>query len=90
MRTLKITTLNPAKDGWVDRDMLMLHACFQILVDFVEKEDGLNQWGNNEVVSELKHLYNWWKKDLHYNIFEYKEAQAHLIRLINVREFLWS
>lgn len=35
MYRLKIKTL---RGGWHDRDQIMLHACFQILVDFVEKE----------------------------------------------------
>ena len=35
MKYLKIHTL---KKGWRDRDSIMLHAAFQILVDFVELE----------------------------------------------------
>ena len=35
MKILKINTLNKC---WCDRDDLLLHAAFQILVDFVEKE----------------------------------------------------
>ena len=42
MRTLKINTLPSVKEqSWCDRDTIMLHACFQILVDWVEKEGGL-------------------------------------------------
>ena len=37
MRILKIDSLPNAKQ-WVDRDHIMLHACFQILQDCVEKE----------------------------------------------------
>ncbi|MEK7224838.1 MAG: hypothetical protein AAB221_04060 [Bacteroidota bacterium] len=32
---LKITTLNK---GWRDKDSVLLHACFQLLSDFVEQE----------------------------------------------------
>jgi hypothetical protein len=32
---LKIDTL---EDGWCDKDSVLLHACFQLLSDFVEKE----------------------------------------------------
>jgi len=39
MRNLKIHSLPSAKE-WVDRDEIMLHACFQILVDFIDKEHG--------------------------------------------------
>lgn len=35
MRTLKIKSLGKS---YVDKDTLMLHACFQILVDFVNEE----------------------------------------------------
>jgi len=34
MKTLKIQNLN----GCQDRDIIMFHACFQVLKDFVEKE----------------------------------------------------
>ena len=43
MRTLKITTLPSVKEQpWCDRDYIMFHACFQLLTDWVEQEDGLN------------------------------------------------
>lgn len=32
---LKIETLN---DEWLDKDMIILHACFQILSDCIEKK----------------------------------------------------
>ncbi len=35
MKSLKIKSLNK---GYCDRDVLLLHANFQILKDFVEKE----------------------------------------------------
>ena len=35
MKYLKIHTL---EKGWCDRDEIMLHAVFQILVDFMEQE----------------------------------------------------
>jgi hypothetical protein len=34
MKTLNIRTLT----GYCDKDEIMLHACFQLLVDFVQKE----------------------------------------------------
>ena len=33
--------------GWHDRDSLMFHACFQLLVDFVELEQPFNRKGFN-------------------------------------------
>jgi len=38
MRILKIESL-PNATQWVDRDHIMLHACFRILQDCVEKEN---------------------------------------------------
>lgn len=62
--------------GWIDRDRLVLHACFVILANFIEKEDpqcGLrelpdnwsrqdwDQWDRPD--KELRALYNWWTKE---------------------------
>ncbi len=66
MHTLKIQTLTK---GWHDRDEILLHAAFQILVDFVEQEKP------NQIVDynydaehrrrwkEITSLYRWWKKE---------------------------
>ena len=38
-RNLQIESLPAEQDNsWVDRDTILLHAAFQVLVDFVEKE----------------------------------------------------
>jgi hypothetical protein len=58
---------NGYKWGWIDRDNLMYNACFNILVDFVEKEmiPGPVDWDHNEDArkwrDEYLALYNWWK-----------------------------
>ena len=36
LNLLKIETLN---DEWLDKDVIILHACFQILCDCIEKEN---------------------------------------------------
>lgn len=63
---LKISTLPWT---WVDRDHILLHAMFQVLVDFVEKENNpgivcwecdLSHWVAWE---EIMDLYHWWKYD---------------------------
>ena len=65
MKYLKIGTL--AK-GFHDKDELLLHAVFQILVDFVEKEDPetVVDWNADRryraAWKEIKELYTWWKK----------------------------
>lgn len=64
MRYLKIETLDK---GWCDRDQVLLHAAFQILVDFIEKEHPESiDWNYNglhrRVWREIKSLYRWWKE----------------------------
>ena len=65
MRYLKINTL---EKGWYDKDEVLLHAAFQLLIDFIEQEkpDKIVDWNANElhrkVWKEIKLLYKWWKK----------------------------
>ena len=63
MKILKIHTL---EKGWSDKDHVILHAAFQLLVDFVEQEKPAKivAWNFN---AEHKHawkeicaLYTWW------------------------------
>jgi hypothetical protein len=64
MKYLKIHTL---EKGWQDRDEIMLHAAFQILVDFVEQEkpDEIVDWNADDTYKrawrEICELYKWWK-----------------------------
>ena len=90
MRHLKIDSL-PGSKIWIDRDHIMLHACFQILQDCVEKEDLLNHCNyeaHKQQVDEVRFLYNWWmerKKDWG---DEDTEDDEMLIRLMKIRTFL--
>ncbi|MBI4670939.1 MAG: hypothetical protein HY741_04620 [Chloroflexi bacterium] len=65
MKLLKIQTLDK---GWHDRDEILLHACFQVLVDFVEQEkpDQILDWSHSDesrrVWKEIMSLYRWWKE----------------------------
>lgn len=61
---LKIHTL---KKGWHDKDEILLHAAFQLLVDFVEKEQPERiDWDANKMHRqawrEIRSLYKWWKE----------------------------
>ncbi len=89
MKILKIHSLNK---GWVDRDFLMLHACFQILSDCVELEK-VDEFANYEThkdsIDEIRFLYNWWQKRKNSNDFEDEDNEM-LLRLMKVREFLWT
>jgi len=61
--SLVICTL---KAGWHDKDTVMLHATFQLLVDFVEQEqpDKYIDWNHNTTLKqawkEIRSLYRWW------------------------------
>ena len=67
MKYLKILTLNSGE--WYDKDTILLHAAFQILVDFIEKErpDEICDWEYDELHrnawSEISQLYKWWKEE---------------------------
>ena len=66
MRYLKIHTL---EKGWCDKNEVLLHAAFQLLTDFIEKEkpDKIVDWNadklHRQAWKEIKSLYNWWKKE---------------------------
>lgn len=67
MKLLKIHMLE--KDQWYDRDAILLHAAFQVLVDFVEQErpDEIVDWQHDDLHrnawSEISQLYKWWKEE---------------------------
>lgn len=95
MRTLKIHSLPSVKEQpWCDRDYTMFHACFQLLVDWVEQEDGLNHCNyeaHKETVDVLTELYTWWTSREYGSDFEGSEdSQAKLELLIKHRQFLWT
>lgn len=101
--TLIINTLH---GNWCDKDIIMLHACFQLLTDCVEKEQLLTghvSWTHDEehvnAKKEIEELYNWWleriRNDKADGVSELAPEQYHLdnemlIRLINVRKYLWT
>lgn len=92
MRTLKITTLPSVKEQpWCDRDYLLFHASFQILVDWVEQEDGLNDdVEHQDIVSILRDLYTWWKENSETIDCVEDLAQEKLELLVKHRRFLWT
>ena len=54
---------------WCDKSQVLLLACFQILVDFIEKEkpqritDFKNDKEQKQQWKELQTLYHYWKRD---------------------------
>ncbi len=65
MKKLKIHSL---ENSWCDRDKLLLHADFQILVDYVDKESPgtLVDWNSSKELKKawdnICNLYEWWTK----------------------------
>lgn len=102
MRILKINSLpSVSKKRWIDRDRIMLHACFQILVDFVEKEEGdahVCYEATKDWVDKVRALYAWWikRRDWVYgedfdNIdIQDEEDQEKLKELVELRLSLWT
>ena len=94
---LKIETLGTA---WRDKDSVMLHACFQILKDCIEKEKLLDchiDWDADEkhrqAKNEIGELYRWWKSYEEAstpNETHHKIETEMLIRLMQVRWALWT
>jgi hypothetical protein len=66
MKYLKIKTLE--KD-WCDKDYILLHAAFQILIDFIEQEKPgeTHDWSvdklHKKTWQEIESLYIWWKTE---------------------------
>lgn len=90
MRILKIESLPSAKQ-WVDRDEIMLHSCFQILKDCVEKEEvdtHCDYETHKEFVDEVRFLYKWWSKRSESKCQD--EDDAMLLRLMKIRTSLWT
>ena len=93
MRFLKIESLPTAKT-WLDRDMIMVHACFQILQDFIDKEKGdtnCDYKSQKNDIDEIRFLYSWWQTRKFNNVnANDNEDSKMLIRLMKVRHFLWT
>ena len=88
MRHLKIESL-PSSDIWIDRDDVMLHSCFQILKDFIEKEKGhiaCNYIHHKEFVDEINILYKWWINRI--NKDEDEQDDSMILRLMKIRNQL--
>ena len=48
---MKILKIHSLEKGWCDKDHVMLHSVFQLLVDFVEQEkpDQIVDWNSDPV-----------------------------------------
>lgn len=74
MKPSNILHINTLSEEWCDKDGVLLHACFQLLTDFVEQEtefipefgnDSYTDWESDEKLryakKEMLELYHWWK-----------------------------
>ncbi len=93
MRVLEIESL-PSEKEWIDRDEIMLHSCFQLLKDCVEKEKvdtHCDYEACKEFVDEVRLLYNWWKNRLKKaGSKNQNEDDEMLMRLMKIRTCLWT
>jgi len=101
MEPANILKIESLPDGWRDKDDVILHACFQLLKDFVEQEKEIIKiidWENDEETKNAKlvidFLYNWWMKrvdkDDDLDGKQYEEDNQMLIKLISIRKYLWT
>ncbi|MGH2553521.1 MAG: hypothetical protein ACRDEB_07385, partial [Chitinophagaceae bacterium] len=84
MQPSNILKIESLSDGWCDKDHVLLHACFQLLSDFVEKEmlpmDKHLDWkADNDCKKarkSIEELYAWWqefKKTVDEKSYTFKE-----------------
>ncbi len=101
MKRANVLKIESLPNGWCDKDVVILHACFQLLKDFVEQEKEMIEtidWEHNEEIkntkSEIDFLYNWWServtKENDLDEKQYQEDNQMLKRLIDVRLHLWT
>jgi len=94
MRLLGVKTL-PDENDWIDADTVMIHSCFQILVNYVEIEKALehiNYEAHKDFVDEVRALYDWWQirsKKVHCKDKEHSIDDSYLLRLMKIRTKLW-
>lgn len=90
MEPANILQIGTLADGWCDKDHVLLHASFQLLSDFVEKEmlpmDKHLDWSAAEDTQkarkEVEELYAWWqeyKKTLQERSYTFKEDLDHYL-----------
>ncbi len=102
MEPANVLKIESLPNGWRDKDDVILHACFQLLKDFVEQEKEIIEqidWKHTEETKKAKEeidfLYNWWLGRVKEDILtleekQYLEDNGMLNRLIKIRKHLWS
>lgn len=70
MQPANILKIESLDEGWGDKDDVLLHACFQLLVDFYETELAVTgrfiNWeatpATRQAREEIEQLYAWWQE----------------------------
>lgn len=101
--TLEIKTLEA--DQYYDQDTILLHACFQVLDNFIrgeitEREDLVNAWEEESRVDEnerrLINLLHWWRvrRAVQQEVYDehamYLFETEKLIELMLSRKGMWT
>jgi hypothetical protein len=92
MKKFEIESLD---SDYLDPMQVMYHACFQCLINFVEKESGLRHCTYKDD-DQKKHidiaceLYVWWIKNREDLDTDTDESQEKLEQLVKIRNFLWT
>lgn len=99
MRPGNLIALTGLNADWEEIDTMMLYACFNLLERFVQEEMHLTDWEVSDVQQRVKQeiddLSVWWnqRKLAHQDLEEEEQQQEDtemLLRLIQIRTYLWS
>jgi hypothetical protein len=104
MQPSNLLTIDSLNEAWCDKDEVMLHDCFQLLCDCIEKENLFNgqiDWDQDgehrEAKQERTALYQWWSvrkfkdRSIHsLSPSQYERDNEMLIKLITLRRWLWT
>jgi len=105
MQPANLLSIPTLSDAWSDNDNILLHACFHLLLDCVENEQLLTSrdWALEEAEQakqEIETLAQWWKErlllekqaqlDPIWTKGQFERDNQMLVRLIQVRQYLWT
>lgn len=74
MQPSNVLNIHTLDNEWRDKDSVLLHACFQLLVNFIHEEtnfvdknaESWTDWDSDEKLKfakqEMLFLYDWWQK----------------------------
>ena len=105
MKPANVLRIESLDEDWRDKDVILLHASFQLLHDCVEQEKLFENWGTKgdptgaKQKRQLRTLYRWWLKRRkrknedflgRSGARRYQRDNEQLIKLIHLRRRLWT